>query len=123
MKFIFSLLLVFAGSMLHAQVKIELAEAEKHVGDSVVLTGKVWDTRYLSNAGGAPTLINLGAGFPNQLLTVVIFGEDRKNFSEPETEFRDKTVKVTGRITLYKGKPQIVVHNREQFSIVPASGQ
>ena len=118
MKFFFTLLLLASFSAIKAQKTIPLEDIANYVGDSVMVTGKVYTTRYLESASNAPTLINLGAAFPNQLVTVVIFGDSRKNFQEaPESFFKDSTVKVTGKVCLFKGKPQIVVVESSQMQI------
>ena len=100
-----------------SQTVIKLEDAAKHVGDSVTLTGKVFGARYLPNGEKQPTLINLGGAYPNQLLTVVIFGPERALFPfKPEEEFVGKTLVVTGRISLYRDKPQIVIHQAAQVN-------
>ena len=110
--------LLFLGSVLavKAQKPVKLEEIASHIGDSVVVSGKVYSTRYFENAKDAPTLLNLGEPFPNQLLTVVVYGPYRKNFKDtPETVYKDKTVQVTGKVELYKGKPQIIVQDASQL--------
>lgn len=118
MKFFLTLLLLANVSATKAQKTIPLEDIANHIGDSVMVTGKVYTARFLESANNAPTLINLGAPFPNQLLTVVIFGDSRKNFKEaPESFFKDKTVKVIGKVSLFKDKPQIVVVESSQMKI------
>ena len=112
-------LLIFfllTGALVHAQKQIPLAEASKNIGDSVITCGKVFSARYFEGSQDAPTLLNLGASYPNQLLTVVIYGEARKLFKEaPEVFFKDKNICVSGKISLYKDKPQIVIYRPEQL--------
>ena len=119
MKYIFTFLLLAGFFAVRAQKSVKLEEIGNHVGDSVVLTGKVYSTRYFETAKDAPTLLNLGAPFPDQLLTVVIYGAYRNQFKEaPETLFKDKTVQVTGKVELYKGKPQIAVQQLPQLTVI-----
>lgn len=97
---------------------IRADEAVQHIGDSVMVCAKVYTARYLERSKGQPTLLNLGAAFPNQPLTVVIFGEDRINFSAaPEEAYNNKEICVTGVLQLYNEKPQIVVHRKEQITM------
>jgi len=121
MKYVFVLLLCFVGRVdLHAQSAISLDSVKTHVGDSVRVCGKVFSTRFLESANGTPTLINVGGAFPNEKLTVVIFGENRKTFLvKPEEAWKDKEICVTGRIAEYRGKPQIVVTRPEQVEVKP----
>ena len=100
-----------------SQTEIKLEDVAKHIGDSVKVCGQVMGIRYLEQVNNKPTLINMGAGYPNQLLTVVIWDDVRKQFEKaPEDLFQNKMVCVTGKIELFREKPQIVVRKTEQVS-------
>lgn len=118
----FTLLLSFAAG---AQKEIKAEEVGQHVGDSVIVTGKVAGGRYFAHSEGAPTLLNIGAPYPNQLFTVVIRGTARKELGGiPEKDLLDKNVRVSGRVELYREKPQIVVYSASQLTVAePATGQ
>lgn len=99
-------------------VKLTGAEAGDHVGEVATVCGTVFGTRYLDGSQKKPTFLNLDQRHPNQLLTVVIFGEDRDKFSEaPETFFDGKKICVTGKIDLHNGKPQIVVSDPAKITV------
>jgi micrococcal nuclease len=107
---------LITGALVHAQKEIKLEEASKNVGDSISTCGKVFSARYFEGSQDAPTLLNLGAAYPNQLLTIVIYGEARKLFKEaPEVYFKDKNICIKGKVSLYKDKPQIVIYRPEQI--------
>jgi hypothetical protein len=77
---------------------------------------KVFSTQYLESVSGTPTLINLGGAYPNELLTVVIFGENKGKFKEkPEDAWKDKTICIVGRITEYRGKPDCCFERGASF--------
>jgi hypothetical protein len=117
-KTIAVVLLSFCSFSLFAQKEIKLDDASKFIGDSVKVCGKVFSSRYFANAQDAPTLLNLGAAYPNQLLTVVIYGNNRSLFTEaPESFFKDKEICVSGKIVLYKEKPQIIIYSKEQIQV------
>ena len=119
MKIVLSFLLLFSTSLLHAQQEIKLEEVMNHVGDSVTLTVPVVSGRFLNSAAGGPTLLNVGAPYPNQLLTLVVWKEDRKNFEDaPEAAYIKQTVKVSGKISLFKEKPQIVLYSDKQIAVI-----
>ena len=120
MKYVLALVLGFLiSSASYAQKEIKLEEVDKHVGDSVTVTGKVYGGRFFPNGEGAPTLLNLGAAYPNQLLTVVMRGSARKEFpGVPERDLLDQEVRVSGKVDLYKGKPQIVLYSATQLAVV-----
>lgn len=100
------------------QTRIGLEDVKKHIGDSVAVCGKVFGGRYLESSNGAPTLINIGGAYPNELLTVVIFGTDRARFKDkPEENWKDKHVCVKGKISEYRGKPQIVINDPAQVEL------
>ena len=108
-----------AYTTVYSQKAIELKDAAQHIGDSVIVEGRIMDTRYFESASNAPALFNMGGKFPNQLLTLVIYGADRKNFKDaPEIFYKEKNVVVKGKIEEYKGKPQIIVRVPEQIEVV-----
>jgi hypothetical protein len=73
---------------------------------------------FLETAKNTPTSINLGQAFPNHSLTIVIWSEVRMQFeTAPEVLFMDKEVCVTGRIKLFREKPQIVLKRKEDLSL------
>jgi len=91
-------------------------EAARHVGEDATVCGLVASTNYAAKAPAAPTFLDLGNAYPNQIFTAVIFGSDRAKFGEPEHSVRAKQVCVTGKIFLYEGKPEIVLHDPSQLS-------
>jgi hypothetical protein len=49
---------------------------------------------------------------------LLIWGSDRGKFvTPPETAFKGKTVRVTGKITAYRGTPEIVVNDPTQIIV------
>jgi|GEM_PF-474496 len=96
---------------------ISLSEVQNFVGDSVTVYGKVLTSKLISTSPNSPTLLNMGAAYPDQLLTLVIENKNRAYFSNtPETYYINKAISVTGKIELYNGKPQIAIHNKNQIS-------
>ena len=55
--------------------------------------------------------------YPKQIFTILVWGTDRPKFGNPEEMYRDKEVCVTGKITVYRGAPEIVAHEPEQIEI------
>ncbi|TCC88667.1 hypothetical protein EZ428_18695 [Pedobacter frigiditerrae] len=104
-------LLLFICLAAKSQTKIDIKDVAKHIGDSVTICDSVYTTRALNGL----TLINLGAAFPKQLLTVVIYKADLGKFTEPEKTYLYKRVCVTGKLVLYNDRPQIVVNEVKQI--------
>jgi len=89
---------------------IQATEVSKHIGKKVTVTGTVFGGRYFAESASKLTLLNIGAAHPNASFTIVIPPEIREKFPlKPETELIDKLIFVTGTLTDYKGKPQIVI--------------
>lgn len=101
----------------HAQTSIKLDEVNQHIGDSVSVCGKVADLRYFENSKNQPTFLNIGATYPNQQLTLVIWGDARKLFTGKVEDLLNKDICITGRLILYKNKPEIIIEKPEQIII------
>jgi hypothetical protein len=103
---------------IHAQSsRITAAEAKNHIGEHATVCGHVASTRYATKSKGQPTFLNLGKPYPDQIFTILIWGDDRPKFGEPETKYRDKDVCVTGTITEYRGTPEVVAKDVGQIQI------
>ncbi|MFZ0739557.1 MAG: hypothetical protein WBL70_17090 [Candidatus Acidiferrales bacterium] len=96
---------------------ITAAEAKNHVGEKATVCGMVVSTRFAERSRGQPTFLNLDKPYPNQIFTIVIWGADREKFGNPETNYRDKQVCVTGKITTYRGTPEITANEPGQIEI------
>ena len=97
---------------------ISIDQAAKFVGDSVTIVDSVYSSRFIPGSNSI-TLLNLGGTYPNQKLTVVIKDAARKLFaSAPEERFKGKRIVVAGRITEYRGKPQIEVSGPAQIKLL-----
>src|SRR5688500_3066901 len=109
MKQLLVILLLTATYTSWAQKEIKLEELSSHIGDSIKVKGKIYGVRYLQSAKNTPTFINVGGTFPNQLLTIVIWGDVRKKlgYAPEEKPFADGVAVVSGKVELYKEKPQI----------------
>ena len=102
--------------VVHRQQEIKMEDLNKHVGDSVTDCTKIYGGVFLDRSKDTPTLLNAGDKYPNAPLTVVIGPDARKQFKEkPEVFYKDKEVCITGKISLYKDKPQIVLFNEKQI--------
>lgn len=87
-----------------------------YIGKTVKVCDKVYGT-HVSKGEKKVTSLNLGADFPSQKLTVVIFESDLSKFSyKPEIFLKDKNVCVTGKVMTYKEKPQIIVNEPAELT-------
>jgi hypothetical protein len=103
------------GSFALCQTKIDAKDAKAHIGEMVTITDKVYGGKLLASN---MTLIDLGGRYPNELLTIMIPAADRPKFSgQPEVDWKDKTVTVTGTVIDYHGKPEIVISDPKAVTI------
>ena len=116
-QFLFSFFAFFIIGTVNAQTTIKLDEVSQHIGDSVTVCGKVVDMRYFESSKNKPTFLNIGAKYPNQKLTVVVWENVRTQFTGKVEDLKDKEVCITGRIILYKEKPEIVIDTPGQIVV------
>jgi DNA/RNA endonuclease YhcR with UshA esterase domain len=95
--------------------KITAAEAKDHVGETRTVCGKVVGTHYAVKSKGEPTFLNLDEPYPKEVFTISIWGSDRAKFGAAETKYKDANVCVTGKITSYRGKPEIIATEPSQI--------
>lgn len=118
MKYILAVAALFVASISYSQTSIKLEESSKHIGDSVTVCGKVAGGIYLEQLENSPTFLNLGAAYPDQLLTLVIWKDQRSQYQPvPEEQYLNKDVCVMGKIQLMRERPQIVIYKKEQIKV------
>jgi hypothetical protein len=100
-----------------AQKEYSTSEAKDHFGETVTVCGEVVSTRYADSTKGQPTFLNLDKPYPNQVFTVVIWGENRRKFGKPEDNYKEKRICVSGKITAHAGLPEIVADDPKQIRI------
>ena len=99
-----------------AQKEISITDLGQHVGDSVTVCTKIYGGIFLDRSKDSLTLLNAGDAYPNAPLTLVLRIQARKSFKEvPESFYKGKDVCISGRIVLYKDKPQIELYDEKQI--------
>lgn len=110
------LLIGFASVKTFAQTTIAAKDAAKHIGEDVTITDKIYGGKFL--AGPGLTLLDVGGSHPNEVLVLLIKGDDRKKFTgSPEETLKGKSVTITGKVIDYKGKPEIVITEPTQIKV------
>jgi len=105
---------MIATSLLGRAQTISAADAKSNIGNKATVCGTVASERTASSSRGRPTFINLDSAYPNQIFTILIWGEDRQNVGDVPTE--GTRVCATGTIEDYRGVPEIVVRTKSQLS-------
>ena len=92
---------------------ISSQEVKFHIGDSLTIRGYVADI-YLSDK---VAYINFENKFPKNIFSCAVF-ENRFNDFGDLSKYKEKTVEVTGKITTYKNKPQVILNSKDQIRIM-----
>jgi len=103
---------IAALAIAQTSVTYTAAEAAKHVGETATITDRV-DGVHQSGKGNI--FLNMGGKYPNQAFTAFIPSSSAGQFSNPQ-QYEGRTVSVSGKITLYHGKPEIVVNSPSQVT-------
>lgn len=109
-------LLLFS-NILFSQTQIPIDSLSDYIGHHVKVCDKVYGT-FVTKGDKPVTYLNLGADFPNNKLTIVIFQKDLPKFPfTPSDHYKGINVCVTGEIGTYKEKLQIIVNKPEQVEL------
>lgn len=92
-------------------------EAAKHVGQEVVVRGKISQIVLSVNL---TTHINFGGLYPNHVFTATILKAKQTLFGGVR-DYEGKEVEVQGLVHLYKGKPEIMLTERAQIRLAEDS--
>jgi len=96
---------------------VSLDSVQFYVGKTITVCSKVQGT-FVTKGEKKTTYINFGKPYPNTTFTAVIFASDSANFKYIPSEYlKEKTVCITGKVVLYKDKPQMIVKKEEQIKI------
>jgi micrococcal nuclease len=107
-NFLLLMVVCICFNQLHAQT-VDAKTAATKPGETLTVCDKIFGGKYFETSSKI-TLLNMGAAYPKSPLTIVIKAEDRVNFKvAPEEFYNNKKVCVTGTITVYNNKPQIVI--------------
>ena len=110
-----SLMFAFGGA-LFAQSnapQYTVDQAKDHTGEFATVSGTVTEV-YVSAKGNV--FLDFGGSYPHQAFTGVIFSRYAGRFSNVSS-YTGKNVAVTGKITLYAGRPEIIVKLPAQLNV------
>lgn len=91
-------------------------QAKSHIGETATVCGVVASAHYAATSRGNPTFVNLDKPYPNQVFTILIWGDDLAKFSPKPSTWEGKRVCATGTISSYRGSPEIVAKNPNQVT-------
>jgi hypothetical protein len=114
------MILTFAQSA--QPVHIHAVDAKNHIGETATVCGKVVDykvNRYGVANHGLPVMLDLDQPEPNPVFYFVTFGSKAGGPDEAVAAYKDKSVCVTGKITLSSGRPYIMAADRTNVKPAP----
>ncbi|MFZ3374105.1 MAG: hypothetical protein WA183_00950 [Chthoniobacterales bacterium] len=104
---------ICAASIIAQTSNYTAVEAAKHIGEMATVTDRV-DGVHQSGKGNI--FLNMGGKYPNQMFTAFIPTASAGQFRNFQ-QYEGRTVTVSGKIALYRGKPEIVVTAPSQLTI------
>ncbi len=90
---------------------IPVSEAAAHIGETMTVEGRIANV-FTSDQGN--TFLNFGDRHPRQTFSAVIFAREASLFSGVHG-LDGRKVQISGRISLYEGKPQIILKDASQL--------
>jgi len=114
-KFCTTILIILLSQFIYAQKLVSIDSIPTHIGDDVMICDKVIDA--FKPAGENKLIyLNFGGKYPDEKFTAVIFPKDQPKFPfNPINVLNDKNVCITGKISEYKGKAQMVLNDPSQL--------
>lgn len=93
--------------------KISAKEIKQYIGDSLNVTGYVAEV-YLSDK---VAYLNMESKFPKNIFSCTIFSSKFYEFGDLSA-FKGKNIEVTGKVTTFKNKIQIILNSKDQIKII-----
>jgi len=94
----------------NAVIEIKAAAAKENVGKEASVSGTVAEV----NKAQGLVRLNFEKAYPNQAFTAVIFARNTNSFGNLD-DLKGKKIQVSGKITEYRDRPQIILTNSVQL--------
>ena len=116
-KFCTTIVIILLSHFSFAQKLVPIDSISTYIGETIKVCDKVAGT-FVTKSDKPLTYLNLGADFPNAKLTIVIFHKDLVNFPlTPSDHYKGMNICITGDLTIYKDRPQIIANKPDQIEI------
>jgi DNA/RNA endonuclease YhcR with UshA esterase domain len=93
-----------------------------HIGQTATVCGAVASADYAAGSRANPTFLTLvdpDQANSNRALTAVIYGSDRAKFGTPEMTLQGQRICVTGHISYFRGRPEMILSTPTQLFYYP----
>lgn len=118
MKKLLLSLFVCVGFNAFSQETITSSQVKDYIGKEVFLVGKVAGSKQMISKSDQPILfINIDKDYPDNEIVIVVFSEVLSKLKFTETTLSGKTIKVKGKVGIFKEKPQIILENEVNLTI------
>ena len=100
-------------------VSIDPTAATAGIGRTATVCGVVASADYMVGSRANPTfltVVNPDQPDAKRALTAVIYGHDRAKFGTPETTLQGQHLCVTGYISYFRGRPEMMLSTPRQLS-------
>jgi DNA/RNA endonuclease YhcR with UshA esterase domain len=100
-------------------VSIDPTAAMAGVGRTATVCGVVAAADYMVGSRANPTfltVVNPDQPDAKRALTAVMYGHDRAKFGTPETTLQGQHLCVTGYISFFRGRPEMILSTPRQLS-------
>jgi len=95
---------------------ISAFEADAYIGEVARVYGKIYESWY--SRKNDEYYLYIGGPFPYQDFTIILDGRDARKYSwSPHRYFTDRYISVTGLISSFDGKPEMIIKNRSQIEL------
>lgn len=88
-------------------------KVKDHIGKIVIVIGVVSDVHVSEKVA----YFNFGNKFPKNDFSGIVFKDKFSEFDDLEN-FKDKLVEITGNVSVYRNKPQIILNSSDQIKIL-----
>jgi DNA/RNA endonuclease YhcR with UshA esterase domain len=111
--FAFALVFLIAAAQAVTPQTVRVEDAGDHVGEYVTVVGRVANV-FTSKARN--TFLNFGAAHPHQIFSATVFERYADQFDDLHS-LEGERVRITGKIRIYEGKPQIILESPTQLDV------
>lgn len=119
MKGFITVLFLLAATHSFAQADtIKAKKARSMINKEVIVKALVAGSKLIDKDGKRTLILSLDKPYPKTPLQVIFFNKALADLN-PQYLLDGKTIVVKGTVTLYKDKPQIIVSDIENFTILP----
>jgi len=94
--------------------EIPATESAKHIGENATVCGTIASEHTATGSKGTPTFINLDRAYPNQVFTLLVWGDDRERVGNLPVSGK---ICGMGLITEYRGLPEIVLREAKSWYV------